>query len=147
MAKLYTYTDGNLIQFLNNDLLIRLELEKYNISINQTEINEIDSFIQNMYSKYNFVRHDFFSNNCVSMIKKDLHHHESEEARFVIKGVGAFYFPVGDMDIQLYVEPTDFVIIPAYIKHYFNTVDDMLILRFFTTHDDYEAIYDICEYS
>lgn len=142
MAILYTYVDNKINQFINNDLLIRIELEKYNIRISQTEIIELDSFVKDMYNNFDFVRYDLFQNHCVSMIAKDLHHHAFDEARVVIKGTGAFYFPIDNMLMQLYVSPGDFVIIPAYMKHYFQTVDDILILRFFTTHDDYEAISD-----
>ena len=139
MAKLYTYEDSKLVQFINNELLISIELDKLGIKFKKTEFFNIDTFIHSVLNEYNFVRYDLHDID-THMLKNDRHYHNHDEARMIVKGDGVFYFIVDDTKIELMVEPGTFIIIPKEMIHYFKTCDKMTVLRFFSTDEQYEAI-------
>jgi cupin superfamily acireductone dioxygenase involved in methionine salvage len=139
MASLYVYEQENLAQFLTNELLINIELAKYDIVFNKTDFFNMDEFTAKVSDKYNFVRHDLHIIES-RMIKNEPHYHDDNEARMIVKGSGIFYFIINDTKLELEVDPGTFIVIPKKVTHYFKTFEKMTVLRFFSTNKEYEAI-------
>jgi cupin superfamily acireductone dioxygenase involved in methionine salvage len=134
MAHLYSYKDKQLQQFIKNSLLIQTELQKYGVSYNQTEILNMDSFITDMFYKYDFVDYDIFK-TMSALTTRSPHTHNDDEGRLIVKGSGRFYFEFDNIKIELHMDAGDFVIIPAGTIHHFNALEPIVAIRFFTTKE------------
>lgn len=76
------------------------------------------------------------------------HHHTDDEVRFVVEGNGMFGVnPVKDSPFEIYVEPGDLLLIPAYTRHWFNLTEKKTItcIRIFKENPKWEAIYEASE--
>ena len=131
MANLYSYKEKRLNQFLTNELLIKIKLEKYGIVYDKTEFFNLDTFVIDTFYKYDFVRYDIKQLDGAIM-KNDPHSHDGDEARMVLRGEGRFYFDLEDRQLQLDVVAGDFVVIPANLIHYFKTNGCITVIRFFS---------------
>lgn len=137
MAVFYKYKNKELQQFIKNELLIKIELEKYGVIYNQTEILDMDSFIVDVSYKYDFVDYDIFQ-TMSALTTKDPHTHNDNEGRLIVKGTGRFYFEIDDMKLELHMNAGDFIIIPAGTVHYFSAVEPIVAIRFFSTKEQYD---------
>jgi 1,2-dihydroxy-3-keto-5-methylthiopentene dioxygenase len=75
---------------------------------------------------------------------KPLHHHEDDEVRVVLYGAGIFGFtPEAGDPFELELTRGDWIIVPAYTKHYFYLTDaqNVIALRLFKDNPKWEAIY------
>jgi|GEM_PF-6491615 len=75
---------------------------------------------------------------------KPLHHHEDDEVRVMLYGAGIFGFtPEAGDPFELLLERGDWIIVPAYTKHYFYLTDEQTViaLRLFKENPKWEAIY------
>jgi cupin superfamily acireductone dioxygenase involved in methionine salvage len=72
------------------------------------------------------------------------HHHADDEVRVVLHGAGIFGFvpPEGEA-FELEVEKGDWIVIPAFTRHYFYLTAEQTIiaLRVFKESPQWEAIY------
>ena len=137
MAVFYKYKNKELQQFIKNELLIKVELEKYGIIYNQTEILDMDSFIVDVFYKYDFVDYDIFQ-TMSALTTKDPHTHKDDEGRLIVKGTGRFYFEIDNIKLELHMNAGDFIIIPAGTVHYFSAVEPIVAIRFFSTKEQYD---------
>jgi len=137
MAVFYKYENKVLKQCVLNELLIKIELEKYGITYNKTEILDMDSFIVDVFYKYDFVDYDIFQ-TMSALTTKEPHTHNDTEGRMIVKGTGRFYFQFDDTKIELHLDAGDFVVIPAGIVHHFNAVEPITAIRFFSTKEQNE---------
>ena len=134
MATLYKYENKVLQQCVINELLVKLELLKYDIIYNKTEIQDMDSFIFDMLNKYDFVDYDIFQ-TMSALTTREPHTHNDNEGRMIVKGTGRFYFKFNDINLEIHMNVGDFIVIPAGIIHHFNAIEPIMAIRFFSTKD------------
>jgi len=73
------------------------------------------------------------------------HHHTDDEVRLVLSGSGVFgIIPSNGDAFEIHVIKGDFIVVPAYTRHWFTLNEDRHItaLRIFKTQAGWEAIYD-----
>ena len=137
MNTYYKYKDKKIVQFLSNSLLIRTELEKVGITFLVSDFMDIEQFTQQIKDKYGFTGHDEFK-IWNEFVRKNVHHHSSPESRMLLVGSGKYYIQLEDYTIELSVNPGTFIIIPINLKHYFNTDEQTIFLRFFSDNGSTE---------
>jgi cupin superfamily acireductone dioxygenase involved in methionine salvage len=77
--------------------------------------------------------------NLNELVRKNIHHHTRPESRLFLVGSGKYHFQIdSDTTIELSVKAGTFIIIPANLKHYFNTDEQTIFLRFFSDNNTTE---------
>jgi len=130
MARLYKYKDDRLDQFLSNEMLIRIELEKYDIVFNRMEFFNISAFVAETISLYDFLNYRL-DETCSPLIKNVYTAYEVDTGMMVIEGEGRFYFEYEDELLKLDVFPGDFVVIPKDISFCFKASEPITTITFF----------------
>jgi cupin superfamily acireductone dioxygenase involved in methionine salvage len=134
MPKLYVYTDNKLRQFVSNSLLIQITLEKYGIKLRNAEFDNLEAFAKQTMEEAGYTSWDLHTST-TPVTSRDLHYHMYMQGRLIVKGHGSFYFEIDNTKLELIVGPSDFIKIPPKVIHYFNTVEPVVAVRFFSTDD------------
>lgn len=129
MARLYKYNDKELNQFLSNEMLIRIEMEKYDITFNRMEFFNISAFVVETISLYNFLNYRL-DEICSPLIKNIYHAYKVDTGMMVVEGEGRFYFEFDDEMLKLDVFPGDFVVIPKDLSFCFKSSEPITTITF-----------------
>ena len=76
---------------------------------------------------------------------KKEHHHTDDEVRFTVEGEGIFGVnPITDSPFEIYVEPSDLLVVPAMTRHWFELTDkkNICCIRIFKENPKWEAVYE-----
>jgi cupin superfamily acireductone dioxygenase involved in methionine salvage len=130
MARLYKYKDDRLDQFLSNEMLIRVELEKYDITFNRMEFFNISAFVTETISLYDFLNYRL-DETCSPLIKNVYTTYEVDTGMMLIEGEGRFYFEHEEELLKLDVFPGDFVVIPKNLAFCFKASEPISTITFF----------------
>lgn len=139
MNILYEYQNKELTKFLTNPFLVRDELYQHGIVLCEMQCTNFTEAMGNVIKERNYMSYSLH-NIYTPQVKLNLHYHEYNEDKLIIKGSGMYYFDIDDKRIELHVSEGDFISIPAKAKHYFNTVDEMVMVNFASSNDSKEFL-------
>jgi cupin superfamily acireductone dioxygenase involved in methionine salvage len=130
MAKLYRYKDDRLDQFLSNEMLIKIELLKYDIVFNKKEFFNFSNFVIDMFNTYNFIKY-VVEENRTPLIQNVYATYEVDVGVMLVEGEGSFYFKNDTDRMIIDVFPGDFIKIPKDMPFCFKAVDPITTIKFY----------------
>lgn len=152
MTSLHQYdtTTKQLLKFSTNLDNIKHELKKFGIKFNHTSRADLETLMASTAFQHGFVTTDIFQSDKPRIMEP--HFHCDREARLMLKGQGTFFIiipahtdddenEVPEMVFELQVGIGDFVSIPDRMIHGFESAQPILVARFFSGKDQYEAHY------
>lgn len=153
MTSLHQYDTNTkqLLKFSTDVTNIRHELKKFGIKFNHTAYADLETLLASTAFQHGFVTTDFYQSDKPRIM--DPHFHNDREARLLLKGKGTFFIvipahtndddeiEVPEMVFELQVGTGDFVSIPDRMVHGFESQEPLLVARFFSGKEQYEAHY------
>lgn len=115
--KLKHYTSTETMEFVSTNLNV-----SHQSSLSKFQLDELAKEYP-FSDTYHTKAHDIYS---------DIHRHDDNEARLIIKGEGLFYIPVDQELIVVQAFAGDLIKIEPKIDHWFSTSGELMAIRFFS---------------
>jgi len=84
--------------------------------------------------KYGYTKFDTFFNRS-GVVDSDIHYHDGEELRFIMKGTATFYIYSDDFLYIVDCKELELIKLEPNVIHWFSAVDELLVYRFFKQND------------